>query len=101
MMGRSENCGGRASAEGASADPLLQNGGQFAMGGALLGHRVAIAHGDGAVLEALEIDGDAERGADLVLPAVELADGARVVVDGAQPLGLQLALDSARQLDEA
>jgi hypothetical protein len=33
-------------------------------------HRVALAHGDGAVVEAVEVDGDAVRRADLVLAAV-------------------------------
>ena len=52
--------------------------------GPLLPHGVAVADGHGPVLQALEVDGDAERRADLVLAAVELADGARVVVDGPQ-----------------
>src|SRR5699024_9533618 len=37
---------------------------------ALLGHRVALADRDGLVLGGLEVDGEAERGADLVLSAV-------------------------------
>ena len=41
---------------------------------ALLRHRVALAHGDGVVVEGVEVDGDAERRADLVLAAVALAD---------------------------
>src|SRR4051794_25012355 len=46
---------------------------------AFLGHGVAFADGDRVVLEGVEVDGDAERGADLVLTAVAAADGARVV----------------------
>src|SRR6476620_9888196 len=45
----------------------------------LLAHRVALAHRDGVVLEGVEVDGDAERGTDLVLAAVAAADGAGVV----------------------
>src|ERR1044072_278479 len=45
----------------------------------LLGHAVALADGDRVVLQRVEVDGDAERRADLVLPAVAAADGARVV----------------------
>jgi aspartate/methionine/tyrosine aminotransferase len=41
---------------------------------AVLGHRVAVAHGDRAVLERIDVDRDAPRRADLVLPAVELTD---------------------------
>ena len=43
---------------------------------ALLRHRVALADRDGVVVEGLEVDGDAERRADLVLPAVAPADRA-------------------------
>ena len=46
---------------------------------ALLLHRVAVAHGHGVVLERVEVDGDAERRADLVLAAVATADRPRVV----------------------
>ena len=46
---------------------------------ALLRHRVAVAHRDGAVLERVEVDRDAERRADLVLAAVAAADRAGVV----------------------
>src|SRR5947209_17241772 len=42
--------------------------------------RVAISDRDGAVLEAVEVDGDAPRGADLVLAAVAPADRLRLVV---------------------
>ena len=41
---------------------------------------VALADGDRAVLQRVEVDGDAERGADLVLAAVAAADGLRLVV---------------------
>ena len=65
----------------------------------LLGHRVAIAHGDRAVLERIDVDGDAPRRADLVLAPVELADGGRVVVDGHR-VALQVGLDPVAQLDD-
>src|SRR5512139_3575873 len=42
-------------------------------------HGVALADRDCLVLEGVEVDGDAERRADLVLPAVAPADGAGVV----------------------
>src|SRR3982751_4589117 len=45
----------------------------------LLGHRVALAQGDGLVVEGVEIDGEAERRADLVLTTVTAADRTRVV----------------------
>ena len=41
---------------------------------ALLRHRVAVADGDAAVFLRLKVVGDAERGTDLVLTAVALAD---------------------------
>src|SRR5215218_1949161 len=66
---------------------------------ALLIPGVAVADGDGLVFERLVIDGDAEGRADLVLPRVELADAARVVVDGAHR-GLQLLLDVPRHRDD-
>ena len=40
---------------------------------ALLAHRVAVANGNASVLEALMVDGDAERGADSILAAIALA----------------------------
>src|SRR3954471_11160686 len=65
---------------------------------ALLLPRVAVAHGDGLVFERLVVDGDAEGRAYLVLTRVELADAARVVVDGAHR-GLKLRLYLPRQRD--
>src|SRR4051794_24633775 len=57
----------------------------------LLGHRVPLPDGDGLVLESVEIDSDAVRRTDFILPAVATADGLSVVeVDVprlAQPLG--------------
>src|ERR1700761_9719139 len=52
----------------------------------LLLHRVAFPHGHGLVLEGVEVDGDAVRGADLVLAAVAAADGTGVVEVGVPPL---------------
>src|SRR3546814_12824307 len=45
-----------------------------------LRHRVPVTHGDGAVIERVEVDGDAHGGADLVLAAVAPADGLGLVV---------------------
>ena len=44
--------------------------GEGTAGEADLPHRVAVAEGDGPVLEAVVVDGDRERGADLVLAPV-------------------------------
>ena len=59
---------------------------------ALLRERVAVAHGDRAVLERLVVDRHAQRRADLVLAAVALADRAALVV-----LGLHLRRAAARR----
>ena len=59
--------------------PLREVGVQALERHALLRHRVAVAHGDGAVVERVEVDRDAERRADLVLAAVAAADRAGVV----------------------
>src|SRR5689334_4333959 len=48
-------------------------------GDPLLGHGVALADRHRLVVEGVEVDGDAERRADLVLATVATADGARVV----------------------
>src|SRR2546422_9056602 len=57
----------------------------------LLGHRVALAHGDGLVVERLEVDGDTQGGSDLVVATVAPTDGAGLVVvdleGGAQAVG--------------
>ena len=45
----------------------------------LLGHRVPLADGHGVVLQGVEVDGDAERGADLVLTPVPPPDRPGVV----------------------
>src|SRR5712692_4314338 len=72
-----------------SVQPLLQILPQLADRNALLLHAVPVAHGDGIAVrgillaQGVEIDGDAEGGADLVLAAVQLADGGGVVVDAA------------------
>ena len=60
---------------------------------ALLGHRVALAHGDSPILGRVEVIGQAEGRTDLVLAAVATADGAGVVVlhvPGAAQAGGQL-----------
>src|SRR5829696_6963242 len=79
--------------------PLLQILAQLGRFDALLTPGVAVADGDGLVFERLVIDGDAEGRADLVLAGVELADAARVVVDGAHR-GLQLLPDALRHRDD-
>src|ERR1700748_253462 len=78
---------------------LLQMLRQFGDLHALLLPGVSVAHGDGLVFERLMVNGNAKRRAYLVLPRVELADAARVVVDGAHR-GLQILLDSLRKRDE-
>ena len=50
-------------------------------------HRVAVAHGDAAVLLGLKVDRDAERGADLVFTAIALADRTGVVKINSKVLG--------------
>src|SRR5215208_3632132 len=79
--------------------PPLQILAQLGRFDALLTPGVAVADGDGLVFERLVVDGDAEGRADLVLARVELADAARVVVDGAHR-GLQLRLDGLRHRDD-
>ena len=63
-------------------------------------HRVAVANGHRVVLERLEIHGDAERGADLVLAAVEFSDAGRIVIDDADRR-LKVAFDPLRHFDDA
>ena len=53
---------------------------------ALLLQRVAVAHRHRAVLHRLAVDRDAERRADLVLPAIAPADRARLVVEHREAL---------------
>src|SRR5436305_690115 len=66
-----------------------QGGGELTDAGALLPHGVAVTDGHGLVFQALEVDRDAERRADLVLSPVELPDGAGIIVDRPQPGPLQ------------
>ena len=81
-------------------EALREVGAQALERHALLAHRVAVAHGDGAVVERVEVDRDAERRADLVLAAVAAADRAGVVeVD--VPLAAQVVGDLARERREA
>ena len=58
---------------------LREVGVQLVERDALLRHGVAVAHRDGAVVERVEVDRDAERRADLVLTTVAAADRAGVV----------------------
>ena len=64
---------------------------------ALLGQRVAVAHGDRPVLERLVVDRHAPRRADLVLAAVALADRAALVVLGLHQRPRSSAGDLARR----
>src|SRR5919204_6615023 len=59
---------------------LPQRGDHVGDGHANLRHRVALADRHLLVLERIEVDGDAERRADLVLTPVPAADGLRLVV---------------------
>ena len=65
----------------------------------LLGHRIAIADRDRAVLERVDVDRHAPWRADLVLAPVELADRGGVVVDR-HHVALQVVLDPMAQLDD-
>src|SRR3954453_18971801 len=67
-------------------------------GDPLLGQRVAVAEGDGVVLERLVVDGDAVRRADLVLAAVALADRAALVVLALEAGALERRVDLPRAL---
>ena len=70
-----------AAAELCAAEALGEVGVQAFERDALLGHRVAVAHRDGTVIERIEVDRDTERGADLVLAAVATTDRTGVVDD--------------------
>ena len=84
---------------GSAADESLGEPGRDAVeADPLLGHRVALAHGDRVVVEGLEVDGDAVRRTDLVLAAVAATDGAGVVeldVPVAPQLGGEVLAPSA------
>src|SRR5882672_11420783 len=82
-----------------SAELLLERGHELGDRDAGLRHRVALADRDLLVLERLEVDGDAERRADLVLPPVAPPDGLRLVVRGHE-VGPQRRRDLARERRE-
>ena len=69
-----------------------------AHGNAHLLHRVALAHGDGAVLQRVAVDGDAPRRPDLVLAPVAPADRGLLVVEGREAELAQLLLERVRLL---
>src|SRR5262249_40676166 len=79
--GNDTPCGrtGRGSAAGHA---LGQVGDELVDADSVLPHRVALAHRDRLVVQRLEVDGHAVRGADLVLAAVPAADRARVIEVG-------------------
>src|SRR5688500_11117406 len=79
----------------AARQSAAQPGGHLAECHPLLRHRVALADGDGLVVEGLEVHRDAEWGTDLVLPTVALADcGSVVEVD--VPVAAELGGEVAR-----
>src|SRR5260221_9264469 len=61
---------------------LQQVGGQLADGKANLAHTVALAYCDRRIFQRLEIDGDAERRTDLVLPAIAATNIGHIVILG-------------------
>src|SRR2546430_16955752 len=69
-----------SSSSGDLADPRAQLLDHAVLGDADLGHRIAVAERDGAVLHGLVVDGDAEGRADLVLATIPLADRPRLIV---------------------
>src|SRR5689334_8308606 len=82
-------------------DAFADVGGQVGHGDADLLHGIAVPDGDGLILQRLEIDRDAKRRADLILPAIEFADAGGVVVDGAHLAGrLKRVLDALGEGDD-
>ena len=68
----------------AAINDALHGGDDGVLVGAHLLAGVAISQGDGRVVDGLEIDGDAQRRAELVVAAVPLADRRGRVVDAAR-----------------
>src|ERR1700682_1464000 len=83
-----------------SAELLPHRGDDIGDPDADLRHRVALADRDLLVLERVEVDGDAERRADLVLAAVAPSDRLGLVV-GRHELGTKRRRDLARERCEA
>src|SRR5579884_2009219 len=86
--------------EGAAArdvELLAQRRLQPAHGNAHLLHGVALANGHRLVLQGVEVDGDGERRADLVLAAVAAADRLGLVVRGGEAAA-QVVLDAVSHL---
>lgn len=90
--------------EGLQVAFLLEDAEEAVDGNALLLHSIAIADGDGVVLQGLVVDGDAVRGTDGILAAVAFTDGvflvilaveveAQVVHDGTCYFGQSVFLD--------
>ena len=78
---------------------LFEVGAEVLDGDAHLRHGVALAHGDCAVLEGVEVHRHAVRRADLVLAAVAFADGARAV-EVAHEVFAELRIDLLRLVGE-
>ena len=66
--------------EGLQVAFLLEDAEEAVDGNALLLHSIAIADGDGVVLQGLVVDGDAVRGTDGILAAVAFTDGVFLVI---------------------
>src|SRR5437879_4876627 len=65
----------------------------------LLGHRVALAEGDSAVFQRLDVDRDTPGRADLVLAPIELADRRGVIVDR-RHVAFKVVLDAMAELHD-
>src|SRR4051794_8003953 len=88
--------GGAARHRSAAEETLREVPADLVEGDPVLAHRVALAHGDGVVLEGVEVDGHAVRRADLVLAPVATADGAGVVEVDVPAVTAQLGGEIAR-----
>ena len=81
---------------GSAVDLLFEEDEEFVFGEAALFAGVAVAEGNGAVFfDRVEVDGDAEGGADFVLAAIAAADGTGGVVEDV-PAALEFCRERAR-----
>src|SRR4051794_33378228 len=80
---------GDAPERSAGREAVEEPGLDLGEGDSLLRHRVAVADGHRFVLERLEVEGDAVRRPDLVLPAITPADRAGIVEVDVPPLPQQ------------
>ena len=85
---------------GSAVDLLIEEGDEFVFREAALFAAVAVAECDGAVFfDGVEVNGNAEGGADFVLAAVAATDGSGGVVEDV-PAFLQTFVEGAGALDE-